>query len=467
MTRIGNTKTTTSYFFLLAIVLSTIFQIRPLLFSGIVGDVVSIQQRQLSKELESNIPSIIKTKESNNTDYYIISDQSNIHNNDLSPRTTNTTTTEGPIFYNAYVPIGENKTNNAIKIIKEQLNERSKTSYGSSIIYTLIGNKHVDPIIQQECQPNCTQRAYLPSGDEVDTLQGLWEHCQDHPTDIVTYIHDKGSFHPSGSNSAARRVGTKAALTCRGLLLDHHLPQIETDENETDDSGEEGVNSTKTENQSNNKNKENNQCNICSYRFYAFPVFHARANMWSATCSYIQNLIPPKDYELSVRTMYEETVNHTVLGPTKYGCLQPPDDSRRFLGLERYAMERWAFNHPDVQACDSVSKFEVRKRKQKKKSAANFKPSLTHAPQRRAVTSGIRAIRTSWERLAGRLFEWNYLYNKSPSKTSWVWKYYKGHEVGTKEYLANCSQLQEESIKNMSDQIVNGKPLLEFLSLDR
>ena len=463
---------------MLAIVLSTIFQIRPLLFSGIVGDVVSIQQRQLSKELESNIPYIIKTKESNNKNYHIISEQSNNHTNDLSPiitkttqeiTNTNITITEGPIFYNAYVPIGDNKTKNAIKIIKEQLNERNKTSCGSSIIYTLIGNKDVDPIIQQECQPNCTQRAFLPSGNEVDTLQGLWEHCQDHPTDIVTYIHDKGSFHPSGSNSAARRVGTKAALTCRGLLLDHYLPvpKIETDENRTDVTGEGEVNGTGTENQSNNKKKENFQCNICSYRFYAFPVFHARSNMWSATCSYIQNLIPPKDYESSVQTMYKETVNHTVLGPTKYGCLQPPDDSRRFLGLERYAMERWAFNHPDVQACDSVSKFEVRKRKQKKKSAANFKPSLTHAPQRRAVTSGIRAIRTSWERLAGRLFEWNYLYNKRPSETSWVWKYYKGHEVGTKEYLANCSELQEESIKNMSDQIVNGKPLLEILSLDR
>ena len=99
----------------------------------------------------------------------------------------------------------------ALEIIKEQFDQRNRSDPEAPIQYTLIGSESVDASIQSFCQPNCTKRDFLEEGNEIDTLQALWEYCQDRPREIVTYIHDKGSFHPSGANRGARQVGTKAA----------------------------------------------------------------------------------------------------------------------------------------------------------------------------------------------------------------------------------------------------------------
>mmetsp|Transcript_24803 Transcript_24803/g.46324 ORF Transcript_24803/g.46324 Transcript_24803/m.46324 type:complete len:243 (-) Transcript_24803:32-760(-) len=216
---------------------------------------------------------------------------------------------------------------------------------------------------------------------------------------------------------------------------------------------------------SNRKNKK--ECSICSLRFYPLPVLHVRANMWTAHCSYIRNLIEPKNYEHAVSTMLERTVNHTILGSTQYGCMQPPKDTQLFLGVGRYAMERWPLNHPHVQPCDAMSKAERLSLKKKKASQRNFTPQLTSAPQKRAKTVGINSMRSPWERLAGRLLEWKQLYGMTPSKSSWVWKWYKGYETGTSEYLEVCEQIEDESIRNLTARnvTVDGKPLWNFLSL--
>ncbi|KAL3902630.1 MAG: hypothetical protein SGILL_010757, partial [Bacillariaceae sp.] len=158
------------------------------------------------------------------------------------------------------------------------------------------------------------------------------------------------------------------------------------------------------------------------------------ANMWSATCSYIRNLIAPRDYEEKALSMHLE-FNHSILGPTKYACIKPYQHSDRFLGLGRYAMERWVVNHPDVAPCDALSKFEIRNQKKDKRHITDFTPQLTPAPQKRALNSGMASYKTSWERLSGRLFEWKYLYGVKPSKSNWVWKYYQKFKEGNKDFL--------------------------------
>jgi hypothetical protein len=350
----------------------------------------------------------------------------------------------GPIFYNIFIP--EKRRKPILKIIEEQIKFRNETDTEAPILYTLIGSRKVDKTIQNMCQPNCTQREYLEKGNEIDTLQSLYEYCRDHPFEIVTYIHDKGSFHPSGANRKARGVGTKAALACRGLMLDHHAHDM-------DPSNQTTISYADAE----------AKCSICAYRFYAFPVYHGRANMWSAHCSYIRNLLPPRTYETAVLDMHQDTLNHTILGPTKYACIRPYKDSGLLLGLGRYAMERWAFNHPHVVPCDALTKKTMKKIKEGGRFASsNFTPILTPAPQRGAKASGIAGVSTSWERLAGRLFEWNYLYQKKPPKFSWVWKYYKGYEKGTEKFLNACTAIQEDSFRNMTilNGTVDGLPLV-------
>jgi hypothetical protein len=135
----------------------------------------------------------------------------------------------GPIFYNIYVPPTKDLSH-VEQILREQLTQRNWTSPNDTILYTLIGNNNLKQTIDAMCQPNCHLRQHLPNGgDERDTLQALWDYCHNIitppsksdsiPEDtLVTYIHDKGSFHPTESNEKSRRMGTKAALECRNLM---------------------------------------------------------------------------------------------------------------------------------------------------------------------------------------------------------------------------------------------------------
>jgi hypothetical protein len=126
----------------------------------------------------------------------------------------------GPIFFNIFV--SANKSN-IRRILAEQLLQRNETSPNATIEYILIGDNALNEEIQQTCQPNCRRRKYIESGGEVETLQALWEHCgqlthSPHKDVLVTYLHNKGSFHPTTSNEKARRMGTKSALDCRLLM---------------------------------------------------------------------------------------------------------------------------------------------------------------------------------------------------------------------------------------------------------
>lgn len=131
----------------------------------------------------------------------------------------------GPIFYNVFVP--DTHIRRTKSIIMEQLNEHIMQDPNSTLLYTLIAQKHADAVgklFRSNCMPplNCTERARLSVGNEDDTLQALWEYCSsdDVPSTnendtLVTYIHDKGSFHASLSNEGARKRGTRCALSCR------------------------------------------------------------------------------------------------------------------------------------------------------------------------------------------------------------------------------------------------------------
>jgi hypothetical protein len=152
----------------------------------------------------------------------------------------------GPIFYNVYVP--DTKIENVKIIVREQLEEHTAMDPNSTIVYTLIANDHADTIeglINSTC-PNCQQRTKVSRGDEMDTLQAVWDYCSSDavPSTItndtlVSYIHNKGSFHPTKINGRARRRGTRCTLSCRQQM--HSNPNL---------------------------------CNMCTSVFRVVPQFH-------------------------------------------------------------------------------------------------------------------------------------------------------------------------------------------------
>jgi hypothetical protein len=135
--------------------------------------------------------------------------------------------------------------------------------------------------------------------------------------------------------------------------------------------------------------------------------------------------------------MYDTTLNHTVLRNTKYACLKPNHDAPNYLGLGRYALERWPFSHPDVKPCDVLPFGEG---KVEPDFPQDWKPILRRAPHEKPKAVGIQfgPYKASFARLAGRLFEWEYVYGKIPTNNSWVWKWYRGFEEGTDQYFEKC-----------------------------
>eukprot|EP00980_Cylindrotheca_fusiformis_P021385 scaffold8259_cov143-Cylindrotheca_fusiformis.AAC.3 len=317
----------------------------------------------------------------------------------------------GPIFYNVFVP--DNKIGNVRIIVKEQIDEWREMVPNSTIIYTLIAKKYADEIeeIFNSTCSRCQLRAKLASGDEADTLQALWEYCQldTVPSTIandtlVSYIHTKGSFHPTKINGRGRKRGTRCAFSCR-----QQMPSNPT------------------------------LCNMCVSVFRVVPQYHGSTNMWTSTCSYIKGLKSPRVYPELMQAMYDNTLNHTTKQhEDQYRCLRPPVHHQNQLGIGRYAIERWAFSHPEIKPCDLI-RLDNRIRPEQFDSG-NWTPSpLRKAPRARPRGAGLLYYSSSFSRLEGRLFEWDYIYQKAPPNTSWVWKWYRGHEKGTPEFYERCN----------------------------
>ena len=342
----------------------------------------------------------------------------------------------GPIFYNYFVPL--NATKNALRIAKEQMKERSMSADpNNTLLYTLIGNPN---ITNDWCLPNCRMRDYFEVGDEIDTYHALWEYCQTHPDEIVTYTHDRGSFHNTKMNEKSRRFATKSAFECRKSMI-------------------EMVNDTRTI-----AYRIGKACNVCTGKFNFLPQFHSSGNMWTAKCSYIRNLLPPKTYSATMQSMYETTLLHPIHSQFghKYGCLRPQSLEENHLGLNRYAPERWIYSHPYLEPCE-VMPMDVGK--------APFGFPQTWTPNYHRVRHTFakkqlfvlkQQFQSSFSSLVGRLYEYQYLYNNlTPPTTSWIWDAYRYIEMGHYKWLQRC--LNETNTTTFTERNINDEILGSLL----
>jgi hypothetical protein len=170
----------------------------------------------------------------------------------------------------------------------------------------------------------------------------------------------------------------------------------------------------------------------------------------SNTCkkqsSYIKGLKAPTEYGQLLQSMYDNTVNHTTKRyEPQYRCLRPRDMSINHLGVGRYALERWAFSHPTVTPCDIL-------RLKKDFTDLDYSmgnwtpPGLRRAPRLSPKAIGLWTYKTSFARLEGRLFEWNYIYGMAPANSSWVWDWYRGnYERGTPGAFEICQNVSMDN----------------------
>lgn len=147
------------------------------------------------------------------------------------------------VFYNIYIPNAAEKSSRTMGIVKEQLSELSDSRLliSARLYYNVIGQNATNDI-QRICGNKCKALNFFEKGDEGLTLRAVYDYCHKHleKDTLVTYIHDKGSMHPTPKNRHFRHLLTKGAFSDACQTIGHN----------------------------------GNSCNICGSRFSPFPHHH-------------------------------------------------------------------------------------------------------------------------------------------------------------------------------------------------
>jgi hypothetical protein len=297
------------------------------------------------------------------------------------------------VFYNIYVPSVEKKSR-VIGIVREQLSEmkRSQLLDSAKLFYNVIGYNASNDI-QQECGSQCHALKYMAEADEGLTLKAIYDYCQEQTgvdDALVTYIHDKGSLHPTPKNRHLRTLLTKGAFS---------------DACQTIGTGE-------------------NTCNVCGARFSPFPHHHVAGNMWTAQCSYIRKLHSPDDFADKM-----ESLMGAVMQNAKYPNAPKPTfqqyQDEYFVGRGRFALEHWIGSHPSIRPCDVYPGEYLCGYIDIPPSTHDWIPDMQPAPrfpvsifQKRSPRDG------TWFCGQARLLEFQYLYGERPPEHSFLWSFY-------------------------------------------
>jgi hypothetical protein len=338
-------------------------------------------------------------------------------------------TTERVIFYNIYLRTeNEERKKLGLSIVQQQLAKKSSFALAADVpvYYTLIAQDNATDEIQRICgetNNTCHPLKYIEQGGEDVTLQSLWNFCKTHPTTLVTYIHNKGSFHPSKTNYKFRLMLTKGALSneCQSITTRNTHSSSST---------------------SSSSSPAELDCNICGARFAPTPHFHMTGNMWTAQCHYVNQLLPPNQFAARMDAMLEYILSHATnqnQQPNNDNNINDKKDNNPIpqptpehieeewvLGLKRYAMEHWLGSHPTLKPCDvQADPAYVYGRMDLPKPVDRWHPTLQRAPWR--SLSHFRKVRFptgEWFCGTARLVEFQFLYGQHPPSDSFVWEYY-------------------------------------------
>lgn len=313
------------------------------------------------------------------------------------------------IFYNIYIPTSDvvSEVTNAVDIVKEQIGQIAASPacrQPLTLYYSIIDNAAAlnATVMEKLCVDNCPNlkckllKVYK-TGSETVTLRQLHGFCRKYPHYRVTYLHTKGSFHVSIKNTNWRRLLTAAAISPECV------------------------------------NPPDATCNLCGLQFFTQFTFFVPGNMFTASCDYVQKLLPFQDdiYMKAREKVVEELLLLKLRNKLKSTLLW---DQRDFLGLDRYADEHWIGSHPDLIPCDvdPVGKLDDVFRGKLKETEFDW----AMGPRNIGICGGINdrlqtVVRSDPDLrrreillLPGLIVKWFALYKRVPDPTSWVWEFF-------------------------------------------
>jgi hypothetical protein len=175
--------------------------------------------------------------------------------------------------------------------------------------------------------------------------------------------------------------------------------------------------------------------------------------MWTAKCSYVRKLLPPKTFEAQIDSLFKKTRELQKKGRIVNG-LYPfikagTEPYKGRFGLERFALEHWVGSHPDLQPCDvcgnlagDLKDWGENGGDQRNESDFIWSMAPHHPlsprpgywwPLQRSRIHQILKDKDSRMReyflLPGFLHKWIHLYNATPPASSWVWSWYPDSKV--------------------------------------
>lgn len=314
------------------------------------------------------------------------------------------------IFYNIFLPGDTRGRENAISIIKEQLGQignslkQQPRNNNVTLYYNMIDSNAT--MSENEMNLLCLKHApglecqllnRYSKGDEYLTLQNVLEYCRRDdtaPSQKVTYLHPKGSFHPTTSQDNWRRSLTEAAI---------HPDCLDPPKGD---------------------------CNLCGLLFVPMFTTFIPGNMWTASCSYVRNLLPLHQFQRRLETTVGDTLVMRARKQLRTGLY--PDERKDRYGLDRYASEHWIGSHPHLRSCDLDHKGDGSVKHQ---ALRPDEMRFQRAPHTAAKLDGAANLRAqvkrkeTWRRreifyLPGLLFKWTRMYQALPPPDSWVWSWF-------------------------------------------
>ncbi|CAB9517169.1 expressed unknown protein [Seminavis robusta] len=363
------------------------------------------------------------------------------------------------VFYHIYFPPTDEGRLNSLRIIAEQLQQlaNSTTSPNFVLYYNTIGEQTPaleDTHIQQLClrsKLTCHAMQHFSEGMEDKTLQPLHDFCslQTEPeTDYsVVYLHNKGSFNAKPLNEVWRYQMTQAVVSPECQQHTTNVP---------------------------------GQCNLCGLYFSAERGLFMAGNMWRSKCSYVRNLLPPRDFQDAMHAITAQALMERL----RFRFVMTLQELRAgVFGIDRYATEFWIASHPFVRPCDfskaiapptSYDMTEIFLRWLRVQEPHNgtlesewFAKTAPHHPLPIFNGQGLDVARFPDVRLreyfllAGNLFRWYGLYGQAPpvAPTSWVYEWFpdgakwkaavQEHDKDSVEFMTEAAlQMEIESGRN-------------------
>jgi hypothetical protein len=258
---------------------------------------------------------------------------------------------------------------------------------------------------------DCRQLPSFDQNYEGETIRQLYQYCRLNPSHRVSYLHNQGPVQlrsGKGNKNLIRHL--TMAVTSLGCLK----PPDDT-------------------------------CNVCGLIFHMLWAFYFPGNMFAASCSYVNSLIPPNE---NFEKRWNEFVGLALLTRIR-GIFQTNlfEDRIDYSGLDHYAMDFWIGSHPTFQPCDlsgSSSKSDqagynhtnMRRGYDYWRSANRdvkdfnweLTPDRVESPWQYDATKMVKIerneslLRREYYLLPGNIQRWLFLYDDIPSADSWIWK---------------------------------------------